>query len=96
MIAPIIQPLIRRAILDMLEVVGGEHNDDVLAVLLAEMGHRIARRDVSAELRWLAERSLVKIEEGTGYIVATIDADGRDVSRGRLTIEGVSRHRTGG
>ena len=96
MIAPVIQPLVRRAILDLLEDVGGEHNDDVLSVVMAELGHRVARRDVRTELTWLAERNLVKLTEGTGYIVAEIEADGRDVSRGRLTIDGVSRHRTGG
>jgi hypothetical protein len=87
--------LIRRAILDLLNEIGGEHNDDVLMRWLAELGHRIPRRDVRAELAWLAGQDLVATEEVGPYVVARIRPDGIDVAEGRLTIEGVRRHKTG-
>ena len=91
----LIASIVRRAILDLLFDVGGEQNDDVLAMLLAQLGHRIARRDVAACLRWLAEQKLIAIEDLNSYIVARILADGRDAAQGRLSVEGVSRFKTG-
>ena len=95
MIPPVALPVVRRAILDLLAEIGGEHNHDTLAMQLAELGHRVAARDVAAELRWLAGEGLVHAEELGPYTVARILADGRDVAAGRLTIDGVSRHKTG-
>ena len=99
MIAPLILPLVRRAILDLLNDVGGEHNDDVLAQLLAQLGHRVARRDVAEQLRWLAQEDdggrLIAIEELGPYLVARILSDGRDVAAGRLIVEGISKFKTG-
>lgn len=95
MIPPVAIPVVRRAILDLLEEIGGEHNHDTLAMQLAALGHRVAGRDVAAELRWLAGQGLVHVEELGPYVVARILADGRDVAAGRLTIDGVSRHKTG-
>ena len=91
----IIQPVVRRAILDLLNDIGGQQNDDVIARLLTGLGHRIARRDVAAELRWLAHQKLVTIEEVGPFLVAEIQPDGTDLSEGRLSVEGVHRHRTG-
>jgi hypothetical protein len=92
----LIAPLVRRAILDLLEDIGGEQNDEVLAILLNGLGHRVARRDVAECLVWLsAVRELVKLEELGPYFVASILPDGRDVASGRLSIDGVSRHKTG-
>jgi len=95
MIPAAIVPLIRRAILDLLNDIGGEQNDDVLAMLLAQLGHRIARRDVADQLRWLAEQKLIASEELGPFLVARILADGRDIAEGRLVVEGVWRHKTG-
>ncbi|QCI93241.1 hypothetical protein [Novosphingobium sp. EMRT-2] len=95
MIPAAIVPLIRRAILDLLNDIGGEQNDDVLAMLLAQLGHRIARRDVADQLRWLAEQKLIASEELGPFIVARILVDGRDIAEGRLVVEGVWRHKTG-
>lgn len=101
MIPAIIQPIVRRAILDLMNEVGGEHNDDVLTRLLNAMGHRVARRDVSAELGWLDAQGLVRSEalepEGKigAYVVARILQDGQDVADGRLRVEGIHRHKTG-
>jgi hypothetical protein len=94
-IPAVILPLIRRAILDLLNDIGGEHNEDVLAMLLAELGHRVARRDVADQLVWLREAGLVQAEQLGPYLVARIVGDGRDVAEGRLTVDGVSRHKSG-
>ena len=98
MIPAVILPVIRRAILDLLTDIGGEHNDDTLSMLLVQLGHRVARRDVADQLRWLAddgEAPLVKVELLGPYLVARALPDGRDVAEGRLIVEGVSRHKTG-
>lgn len=95
MIPAVILPVVRRAILDLLDDIGGEHNDDVLTIQLVAIGHRVARRDVAEQLRWLAGEKLIAAEELGPYTVGRILADGRDVAAGRLTVEGVSRHKTG-
>lgn len=95
MMNDIVAPLVRRAILDFLEDVGGEFNDDVLALELNALGHRIARRDVRDQLDWLAGCGLIQTEMLGPYVVATILPDGRDVATGRLRVDGVHRHKTG-
>lgn len=95
MIAPAIRPLVRRAIIDLLAEIGGEHNDHHLATLLAEVGHRVARRDVAEELRWLANEGFVRIEDVPPYLLAEIQPDGEDVAASRLIVNGIYRHRTG-
>lgn len=92
---PIIQPLVRRAIVDLLTDVGGEHNDEVLYLLMLELGHRVARRDVREELLWLQDKGLIVADGAGDYIVARVTSDGRDVAEGRLVYEGVSKHKTG-
>lgn len=94
-IPAIIQPIVRRAILDLLNDIGGQQNDDVVARLLVGLGHRVARRDVAAELRWLAGQGLIAIEEIAPFVVADILPDGVDVSAGNLRMDGIHRHRTG-
>ncbi len=95
MIAPAIVPLIRRAVIDLLAQIGGEHNDHHLATLLAEVGHRVARRDVAEVLRWLAQQGLIKVEDVEPYVLAEILPDGEDVAASRLIVEGIYRHKTG-
>lgn len=90
-----IQPLVRRAILDLILDVGGEINDDTITILLAELGHRVSRRDVATELQWLKGEGLVNLEQAGTYLVATSTSDGRYVALGRDRHEGVSRHKTG-
>jgi hypothetical protein len=96
MIAEALKPLIRRAIIDLLHDIGGEQNDDYVAVLLAQLGHRIARRDIATEMMWLGDAKLVETEKLGPYVVARILPDGIDVAEGRLVVDGVWRHRTGG
>ena len=88
-------PIIRRAILDLLHDIGGEHSDQELTLLLNELGHRVARRDVASELRWLAEQQFITLEECKPLLVAEILPDGSDIAEGRLRDDNISRHRTG-
>lgn len=92
---PVILPLFRRAILDLMFDIGGEQNHVVLAMHLAAVGHRLAETEVRDVLKWLAERNLVKTEELGPYTVARLIANGRDVAAGRLECEGVSKFKTG-
>lgn len=91
----LIAPVVRRAILDLLDDIGGEQNDDVLAILLNGLGHRVARRDVEDCLVFLATEKLVTLEKLGPYAVSSILPDGRDVAAGRLKIDGISQHKTG-
>lgn len=95
MIADILLPIIRRAILDLLLDVGGEQNDDVLAILLAQLGHRVARVDVAEQLEWLALRNLVIVEAVGPFNVGRSTHLGRDVAAGKLRAKDVSPHKTG-
>lgn len=92
---PLVQEIIRRAILDLLTDIGGEHNDEVLATLLLELGHRVARRDVRAEMAWLAAGGFITTEELGPYLVARVLADGRDVADGNLVVDGIRKFKTG-
>lgn len=95
MIPLAVLPNVRRAILDLLADIGGEHNDEHITALLVDLGHRVARRDVAAELSWLAGQSLVLAENVGPYLVAEITPDGLDCAAGRLVINGVHRHKSG-
>ena len=95
MIPEPILPLVRRAILDLLNDAGGEQTDDAPPLLPPRPAPRAARRDIGAQLDWLAERGLVAMETLGPFRVARILADGRDIAEGRLTVDGVWRHKTG-
>lgn len=95
MISPRVVALVRRAILDLIEDTGGELNDEVLTILLNELGHRVARIDVRAEIDWLAREELLIADELETFKVVRSTANGRDVANGLLRYEGVSRHKTG-
>lgn len=95
MTPPVLQPLIRRAILDLVDDVGGELTDEVITISLNEIGHRIARAQVREEIEWLANGELLTATvQGPFYIVRSTP-NGRDVAQGLLRIDGVSRHKTG-
>lgn len=95
MISPVIAPLVRRAILDLVADVGGELNDDTIQLCLNELGHRVARADVGAEMRWLAAMGLLVVEPVGSYLVARSTANGRDTAAGLMRVDGVGRHKTG-
>lgn len=91
----VIAPVVRRAILDLLEDIGGEHNDQELQLLLNSLGHRLSRGNVVQTIQWLAERNLIRAESVGPFTVCSILPGGRDVAQGLETGEGVSRHKTG-
>lgn len=91
----LIAPLVRRAILDLLEDIGGEHNDEELQLLLNSLGHRLSRANVARSIQWLAEAGLLKAETLGPFTVCSILPAGRDVASGLETLDGVSRHKTG-
>ena len=93
--SPLVQEIVRRAILDLLTDIGGEQNDEVLAALLLELGHRVARRDVRAEMEWLSTGGFIETEELGHYLVARVLADGRDVADGNLVVAGIRKFKTG-
>lgn len=92
----ILAETIRRAVLNMLQEFGGEHNHGEITAVLNEIGHRISRRDVADAIAWLADEGFVTTEKLEHFIVAAITADGLDVALGRLVVEGVSRFKFGG
>ena len=91
----VLLPIIRRAILDLLNDIGGQQNDDVIARLLVGLGHRFARAEVAGQLQWLAGEGLVTAEIVGPFVTGEITPDGIDVSEGRLRRAGIHRHRTG-
>ena len=97
MIPDPILPLVRRAILDLINDVGGEENDDVLTIMLTGLGHRFPRPAVAEQMRWLADHDmrLLEITDCGPYPVAAILPNGREVAEGRLKLDGIWRHKTG-
>ena len=95
MIAAVLEPIIRRAVLDLVEDTGGEINDEMITILLNELGHRVARSDVRLVMAWCDGYGLLKTEKLGPYIVARSTSEGRDVANGLQRVEGVSRHKTG-
>lgn len=95
MIADVLLPIIRRAILDLVEDTGGELNDETITILLNELGHRVARSDIRDEMGWLASADLLTTNAVGPFIVARSTPNGCDVANGLLRIDGVSRHKTG-
>jgi hypothetical protein len=92
---PFVAPVVRRAILDLLADIGGEHNDDTLSIQLNQLGHRVARRDVREQIVWLTDQKLVRSEELGMFLVVRLVSDGADVAAGRLVIDGISKLKTG-
>lgn len=95
MIPAAIIETVRRAVLDFIDAIGGEMSDDTLAIQLVAIGHRIARRDVADQMRWLAEQGLIEVEDLSPYLIGRILPDGVDAAAGRLRIDGLGRHKTG-
>ena len=93
--SPVIAPLVRRAILDLLADIGGDHSHVELTVLLNELGHRLAARDAKEQILWLDGQGLLIAEEMAHYTTARATSDGREVAAGRLVLPGVSPHKTG-
>jgi hypothetical protein len=74
------------------EMPGYQANSTVLSVGLDHLGHAVSRDQVKTHLHWLAEQSLLAIDEAVpGVLVARLNERGHDVARGRATVPGVSR-----
>lgn len=95
MINPLLSALIRRAILDLVEDTGGELNDEVITLMLNELGHRVARSVARKEIAWLHQLGLVRMDVAAEFLIVRSTQAGRDVANGLLRFEGVSRHKTG-
>jgi Fe2+ or Zn2+ uptake regulation protein len=91
----VIATVVRRAILDLLEDIGGEHNHEELQLLLNELGHRLSGGAVTESLGWLAVNGLVFAQTLGRFSVASISPVGRDIANGFATLKGVSPHKTG-
>ncbi len=68
-------------------------NSSVLASLLGEFGHHPTRDQVKAELAWLGEQGLIRVEDIGSVLVVTLTERGADVAAGRASVPGVSKPR---
>ena len=75
------------------EMPGYKGNSSVLANLLAEFGHAVARDQVKTELGWLEEQGLVTLEPVGSVLVATLSGRGQDVADGRAVVDSVAKPR---
>ncbi len=77
------------------EVPGYEANESVLRTGLAHFGHRVGSDIVRADLAFLADHDLLRVEKlagGAGELwLATLTAAGRDVAEGDRVHPGVKR-----
>ncbi len=81
------------------EVPGYEANESVLRTGLAHFGHRVAGDLVRADLQWLSDHGLLRIETlaaNAGDLwLATLTVAGNDVARGDAVHPGVKRREPG-
>lgn len=80
--------VVLRVLLEMPEYLA---NSSVLFAAMNHYGHSMSRDQVRTELSWLAEQSLVVIEDVGPVLVASLTERGQDVARGRSIVPGVSR-----
>ncbi len=78
------------------EAPGRQANDLVLQRVLAMVGHRASHDMVRADIAWLAEHELVRLEklplDPSGEIwIASLTGAGEDVASGASTHPGVAR-----
>ncbi|AUZ85795.1 hypothetical protein [Methylophaga nitratireducenticrescens] len=69
------------------------HNQDILQMFLAQLGHSVSTDRVRTELRWLEEQGLVTIDDIGGLLVAKLTRRGDDIAKGRGRVDGVARPR---
>lgn len=84
-------PTVRAAILRLLLGLGEreEQSDDALYLQLVQLRHPISRREVAAQLRWLADAGLVEAYDLGPYLMGRLLPDGVDVAHNRLRVAGV-------
>ncbi len=66
-------------------------NEVVLVDRLAELGHRVSRDRLRADLAWLEEQDLLLAQQPSGVWVVTLTARGYDVAQGVARVPGVAR-----
>ena len=75
------------------EMNGYQANESILQTILDSYGHNISRDLVLAHMQFLAEQSLVALEDINGIQIATLLSRGEDVAAGRASAPGVKRPR---
>ena len=70
---------------------GYRANAYVLRPALQAMGHSVSMDRLEADLAWLAEQDLVRVERASDVTVATLTQRGADAARGLCTVPGVKR-----
>lgn len=82
----------RLQILRLLEQSAGySANAFLLGSALEGMGHAVSQDRLLADLDWLAEQDLVRVDDVGSVAVATLTARGGDVAAGRARVRGVKR-----
>lgn len=66
-------------------------NSSVLYNVLGQYGHSPSRDQVKTECHWLAEQSLVEVEDLNSVLVVKLTERGADVASGRSRVPGVNR-----
>lgn len=67
-------------------------NSSIMHTSLYAMGLTASRDEVRADLSWLAEMGLVRLEDAMAHIdVVSLTPRGHDVARGSTYVPGVSR-----
>ena len=61
----------------------------------AAVGHSVSADRLDADLAWLGEQGLVKLESTEGVSVATLTQRGADVANGRAVVPGVAQPQPG-
>ena len=84
---------IRLTVLRLLAKGGGDYsaNDSIIADALPHLGFTVGRERVRAEIEWLRDSALVKVENVESLLIATLTQRGLDVAEGRTTATGVKR-----
>lgn len=85
---------IRLALLQALEQDPGySHNENILQMILASVGHDVSADRVRTELRWLEEQGLLAITTVGELLIAKVTQRGVDVALGRSRVDGIGRVR---
>lgn len=77
------------------EAPGYAANQYVLGSALRAYGHDVSQDRLQADLYWLAEQTLVAIDDSAGVLTAKISQRGADVAAGRAIVPGVKRPEPG-
>lgn len=87
------RPRLRMAMLQLMEQLPrGQSNSSMMSDVLRRGLFVTSREEVKQDLRWLAERGLVVVDEEAGQVlVVSITQAGRDCVNGDVDVDGVER-----